>query len=196
MNNRYVQAVVEDVLQEAILHKLLNHYRPDISLIGVSGKRGNNYIRQSIRGFNEASQFLPHIVLTDLDRIVCAPQLISDWIDFEISSQVLFRVAEKEIDAWILSDREEFAKFLGVPCNKIPVDTQELADPKQYIINLARRSRKKIIKDIIPSGLGTQGPGYNLLLQDFVINAWNPDRASENNLSLQKAIIRLRDSLR
>lgn len=190
-----VQAVVEDVLQEEVLRKLLSWYRRDISLIGVSGKKGNSYIRQSIRGFSEASRFLPHIVITDLDRNACAPQLIAEWINFERHPDMLFRIAEKEIDAWILSDREEFANFVGVPASRIPTDTETLPDPKLHIINLARRSRKKVMKDLVPIGSGTQGPGYNHVLQDFVINYWNPDRASANNRSLRKSVERLKQYL-
>jgi len=192
----YVQAVVEDVLQEVVLQKLLSKYRSDISLTGVSGKKGNSYIRQGLRGFSEASEYLPHIVITDLDRNICAPQLKDDWINFNAHPNLLFRIAEKEIDAWILSDREAFSKFIGAPVSKTPTDTQTLADPKLHIINLARRSRKKLMKDIVPKGSGTQGPGYNPLLQDFVINYWDPTRASNNNRSLRKAIERLGTYLR
>jgi hypothetical protein len=192
----YVQAVVEDVLQEVVLQKLLSTYRTDISLMGVSGKRGNNYIREGMKGFSDASKFLPHIVITDLDQKICAPQFLAEWINFDVHPNMLFRIAEKEIEAWILSDREAFSKFIGAPVSKIPADTQTLADPKLHIINLARKSRKKIMKDILPTGSGTQGPGYNLLLQDFVINYWNPDRAAANNKSLNKAIERLKQYLK
>ena len=192
----YVQAVVEDVLQETVLRKLIATYRKDIQLIGVSGMRGNTYIRKNIRGYNEASEHLPHIVITDLDSTPCAPQLINDWINFNFHPNLLFRIAEKEIEAWILADRTEIASYFGVPVSKIPDDTASLPDPKEFIINLARRSRKREIKDIIPQGTASQGPGYNAILQNFVMHCWDAERAANENRSLKRTIERLNNYLR
>ena len=118
--------VVEDILQEIILRKLLKAYRNDIQIISVSGKCGNLYIKDKIRTINEASRYLPQIILTDLDRKICAPQLKQEWINFEIHKNMLFRIAEKEIDAWILSDREAFAAWMGISVNRIPVIHKKL----------------------------------------------------------------------
>jgi hypothetical protein len=192
----YVQAVVEDTLQEVVLRKIIATYRNDIQLNGVLGMRGNSYIREKIRGFNEASVHLPHIIITDLDSIPCAPQLLADWVNFNLHPNLLLRIAEKEVEAWLLADREAFANFLRVPRNKIPENTQEIENPKLHIINLTRKSRKKSIKDILPVGNGIQGPGYNSILQDFVQNYWNPQRASDGNKSLRKTIERLNNYLR
>lgn len=192
----FVQAVVEDILQEAVLYKLLQIYRPDISVIGVSGKKGNSYIKSGLRAFNEASKHLPHIVLTDLDRKPCAPALLAEWINFPTNPKLLFRVAEREAEAWILADRLEIARYIGIPENRIPYNTQELEDPKEHLINLARKSRKKIMRDIIPQGISSQGPGYNLLLQEFVFKKWSPERAAQNNMSLKKMIERLNQYLK
>ena len=188
-----VLLVVEDILQEVVLRKLLRTYRKDINIVSVSGKCGNTYIKENLRTFNASSQYLPHIVITDLDRISCAPQLIRDWINFDVHKNMLFRVAEKEIDAWLLSDREGFAKLMNIPINKIPTNTQEIPDPKQYVINLARKSRKKNIKDIVPNGMAKQGPGYNIILQKFVYEQWNAERAANCNESLRKTIDRLKN---
>lgn len=51
----FVQAVVEDILQETVLRKLIHTYRTDIEIIGVLNKGGSNYIKQNIKGFNSAS---------------------------------------------------------------------------------------------------------------------------------------------
>lgn len=191
-----VQGVVEDILQEMVLEKLIASYRPDIEIVGISGRKGNAYIRQKLKAFNAASAHLPHIIITDLDRKACAPGLLEEWVNFKMNPNFLFRIAEKEIEAWILADREEAARFPGVSVTKIPSDTQSIPDPKVHIINLARTSRKRTIKDIIPIGTSTQGPGYNSILSDFILNYWNPERAAGNNRSLQKAIQKLMEYLR
>lgn len=188
----YVQAVVEEILQEVLLQKILQVYRKDISIAGIAGKKGNDYIKQGLKGFNDASKAIPHIIITDLDRIKCAPFLISSWTDFPIKNTLLFRIAVKTSDAWILADRKSFSNFFGVPLNKIPLDTETIADPKRFIITLARNSRKKFAKELVPMGNAIQGPGYNLYLQKFVLNHWNPEDASNSNQSLKKAVDRIK----
>jgi hypothetical protein len=188
----WVQPVVEDLLQEIILEKIVSIYRPDINLYNAIGKKGNGYIKAKLRAFNDASDALPHIILTDLDMVKCAPALLNELITFPLSDKLMLRIAEKEADAWIMADRNAFADFAGIPVNKIPLNTQQIPDPKEFLINLARRSRRKIIKDIVPAGTSRVGPGYNPILQDFVINFWDPKVAITFNGSLNKAVKRIK----
>lgn len=123
----YVFAVVEDMLQEVVLRKLLATYRRDIELSDVLGYRGNTYIREKLVGFNyAASQGLPHIAVTDLDNNPCASNLLKLWVNFDIHSNLLFRIAVREVEAWIMADREAFARFMGVAINRIPKNTEEI----------------------------------------------------------------------
>jgi hypothetical protein len=188
----WVQPVVEDLLQEIILEKIVSIYRPDINLYNAIGKKGNGYIKAKLKAFNDASDALPHIILTDLDMVKCAPALLNELITFPLSDKLMLRIAEKEADAWIMADRNAFANFAGIPVNKIPLNTQQIPDPKEFLINLARRSRRKIIKDIVPAGTSRVGPGYNPILQDFVINFWDPKVAITFNGSLNKAVKRIK----
>ncbi|MBX9782332.1 MAG: hypothetical protein K2X48_03465 [Chitinophagaceae bacterium] len=180
------------MLQEAVLVKMVSVFRPDISLYDSIGKRGNTYIKSKIKALNEASVHLPHIIITDLDDIECAPALIADWVSFKLSKKLLFRIAEKEVEAWIMADRKNFARFLGVPVVKIPINTEQIANPKTELVNMARRSKRKQIKDLISEGTAQTGPGYNLILQEFIFNQWDPVSAAEHNVSLSKAIERLK----
>lgn len=188
----WVQPVVEDLLQEAVLTKMVEKYRPDLDLYPPIGKKGNTYIKTKLKAFNDASEAIPHIILTDLDDIDCAPTLVNEWINYQLSPKLLFRIAEKEVESWIMADRNRFASFMGIPVSKVPSDTQVIANPKLTLINFARKSKKKKIKDIIPVGSSKVGPGYNLILEEFVINYWNVDDAAMNNSSLLKAIERLK----
>lgn len=90
-----------------------------------------------------------------------------------------------------MADRKNFADYFGIPVNKIPPDTKFIPDPKRFVINLAQLSNKRKIKDIIPQGIGSQGPGYNTIMQEFVENLWNPKNALNHNRSLHKAIQKL-----
>lgn len=196
----YVQAVVEDILQDAVLRKTISTFRRDITIIGTIGFRGNSYIKEKLKSFNDASNGFPHIIITDLDQYPCVSALMDDWgINFQfnrINRNLLFRIAEKEIEAWILADRQSFANFMGVSVRKIPDDTAIIPDPKQYIFSLARRSQNKEMIDLIPKGTALQGPGYNSILQNFVIEHWDPIKALDHNRSLRKAIERINHFLR
>jgi hypothetical protein len=192
----WVQPVVEDLLQEVVLEKMVGIYRPDIKLYNAIGRKGNSYIKVKIKAFNEASNALPHIIFTDLDKLECSPSLIEDWITFPQSDGLLFRIAEREIEAWILADRNNISRYMGIPINRIPFDTGTILDPKEFIINLARKSRKKNIIEIVPNGTAIVGPGYNTTLHKFVATIWDMEAAAQHNLSLKKAIHRLKNFLK
>lgn len=190
----YIQPVVEDIVQELILIKLFQRFRPDATLYSAMGKRGNSYIRQRMKGFNAASRYTPHVVLTDLDNIACPPELIDDWINFTISSGLMFRIAVREAEAWLLADRNGFARFIGISGKKIPMNCEEIQNPKEFIVTLARRSSKRTIRaDIVPEGISSVGPGYNPKMEEFILNHWNIENAISNSRSLGKAVHRIRE---
>ncbi|MBI2272037.1 MAG: DUF4276 family protein [Bacteroidetes bacterium] len=187
----FVQPVVEDIIQELILIKLFEKYRPEVNLHGAIGKKGNSYIKKQLHGFNNASKHVPHIIITDLDDLPCSPSLIQNWIDFKPTKDFLFRIAVREAEAWLFADRKGFSKFIGAPLNKIPSDSETITHPKEFVIFLAKKSKKKMVKDIIPQGTAKVGPGYNMVMQDFIIRYWNIQEAINHSRSLAKAVKRI-----
>ena len=131
------------------------------------------------------------MVLTDLDRCECPPVLIRDWLTGAKHHNLLFRVAVRQVESWLLGCRILFARFLGVPENMIPIAVDEIPNAKAFVIDLAKRSRKRQLRlDIVPQEGSTAkvGPDYNGRLIYFVENIWDPDIAREISPSLQKAI--------
>lgn len=55
-----------------------------------------------------------------------------------------FRIAVREVEAWLLADAEQAAGFLAVPLARIPAEPETLPDPKATLIALAGRSRKEL----------------------------------------------------
>lgn len=190
MPNIPINLVYEDALSEAVLRKLIassgKNYQIGISYNGY----GWGGIKNKIKGFNNAAIGMPYLVLTDLDQYECPPVLIRDWFDSNIHNNLLFRVAVKEVESWLLACRDSFADYLGVSNLKIPVDVDAIQDTKQFLINLARRSRKRRIKlDVVPQEGSTAkvGPAYNDRLIYYVENIWDVNVACQNSLSLRKA---------
>ena len=46
-----------------------------------------------------------------------------------------------------MADAETLAGYLEIARNKVPVDTESLDFPKTTLVNLARRSRRKRIRE-------------------------------------------------
>jgi hypothetical protein len=85
-------------------------------------------------------------LLTDLDQHDCPSQLIAGLLNHQCHVNFLFRVAVSEVESWALADREGFAQFLGISSVLVPAQPDHVADPKQTLINLARRSRRRTLK--------------------------------------------------
>lgn len=134
---------------------------------------------------------MPYLILTDLDNKECAPTMIQEWLPETKNPNLIFRIAVREVESWVLADRPGFAKFLGISPKKVAAKPDDLPDPKAYLINLARKSRKRAIReDIVPRQGSTakQGPAYNECLVSFVQEAWNPSNASLSSPSLERTI--------
>jgi hypothetical protein len=152
---------------------------------------GKGKIRKQISAYNNAAQYGFYFVITDLDDdYKCAPLLIKDWLPAQRSNQLLFRVAIHEIESWLLADRKNFATFFSISQDLIPLEPDMETDPKQVVISLAKRSRKKVIREaIVPiDEFVSNGPGYNVQFKDFIQKYWDIDSACKNSPSLERAI--------
>ena len=133
-------------------------------------------------------------VLTDQDR-GCPPDKIANWLEKEIHPNMIFRIAVMEVESWVMAHRDAFAEFLGVPLDRIPTDTDTIADPKRFLISLARRSRlRRLRQDLVPEAGSTsiQGPDYNGRLSGFIESQWSIHQARKYSKSLNRAFVRLR----
>ena len=185
-----IYIVVEDLLSEAVLLRLLGETPVDYD-VKVLGRKGKGYINKRINNFNEAAKGIPCILLRDLDNWDCAPLLLERYLPVHKHKNLLFRVAVKEVEAWLMADRLGFSNFIGVKSSRIPYDTETIDNPKEFLIGLAKTSRFKTIReDIVPYYTTTakQGRGYNSRLITFVNNHWNPDTAENHSDSLKRTL--------
>ena len=133
--------------------------------------------------------------ITDLDTRTCAVDLIRDWFciptvqPVALPKEVVFRVAVREVEAWIMADREAWAKYIGIPAENFSNLPDTLPDPKRHLLNVIRRKgMKRVHKEMLPNGTAHIGPRYNEVLCNFVSAKWSPSRASCNSPSLKRAI--------
>lgn len=188
-----ISAGVEGIVDEAVAIRLIRYVG---ALPGTTyGKNGKARLRQRINAYNMAAQYWPWIVIVDLDReFGCAPPLRATWLRRQAPG-MCFRIAVRAVEAWILADGEEIAGFLGVPSSRIPRDPEALDDPKETLVNLARASRRRDIReDMVPTDSGGRrvGPAYTSRLVEFVSTRWQPDVGAQRAVSLRRAIDCLR----
>ncbi|MEA5578358.1 DUF4276 family protein [Anabaena sp. UHCC 0451] len=186
-----INLAVEDPLSEAVLRAILHQSNRPYIVDNCYSKNGFGYLKKNIKGFNNAAKGTPYIVLTDLDRAECPQVLIQEWLPYPKHPNLLFRIAVREVEAWLLADRESFAKFLVVSQTLIPQNVDEISDPKQTLINIARKSKKReLYEAIVPQSNSTAkvGRDYNGQLIYFVNNYWQMEVAKLCSPSLQRAI--------
>ncbi len=192
---------VEDKLSEYVMRRLLQHVlgkarfeKNPARYINCKGKGNivkdfNNYISTAGR--------IPVIILIDLDKKGCAPSLRKSLLEkhnvTSVPSKFFFRIAVREVEAWLLADKVNFAKFVGISPDAIDGNPESLADPKQYLINIVtKKSKNKEIKnDIIPQGQAYEGYSYNDRLGSFVKDSWCLDNAVQRSPSLKRTRERL-----
>lgn len=183
---------VEDEISDYVLRRMLR----DVEgvAVGTTYRRGGfGYLRKTISGWNNAAKGTPFAVLTDLDRYACPSELINDWLTVPKHPNLLFRIAVREVEAWLLADQAAMASFLGISVDALPQRPDDLQDPKSVLVELAKRSRHSLIRDsLVPRRDSTakQGPGYNGCLAWYVQTEWTPEVARQSSPSLDRALQR------
>jgi hypothetical protein len=188
----HISAAVEGLVDETVLRRLIEQAG---GVLGpVHGKNGKQYIRQRLGGFNRAAQFSPWVVLVDLDNDSdCAPPICATWLP-DPAPGMCFRVAVREVEAWLFGDAERLARFLGVAASRIPMAPEAVPDPKGTMVALARHSRRREIReDMVPSpGSGRLvGQAYASRLIEYAEAHWRPEVAAQCTDSLRRCRERL-----
>lgn len=190
-----VNLLVEGALDEYVGTRLIEHAGHQSGT--VYGKKGWGWIRGKVSGFSKTSRStgMNYLAIVDLagPPEACAPTLVASWLPHCEPSCIL-RVAVNEIESWLLADDQGISRFLGVPRNRVGISPDVLDDPKQHLINLARRSRKQVAKGIIPDSTlsSSEGRLYTANLSEFIRDSWDIELAISHSPSLRGCLGRLR----
>jgi len=191
-----ITGAVEGDLDETVLRRIVGHV--GLSMGAVYGRQGKPTLLQSLPGYNNAARHAPWIVLVDLDRDCdCAPPCLGKWLPAP-APLMRFRIAVRAVEAWLLADKERVARLFHVAAARIPSNPDDLVDPKDCLINVARHSRRKAIRDgIVPKPTSGRRVGqlYNSILSEFVQDpqgGWRPQVAQRHSPSLARCVESLR----
>jgi hypothetical protein len=188
-------------MDEMVLRALIQHVGAQPG--GFFGKHGKQYLLKNFQAYLRASRLNPWIVMIDLDHDSdCPLHVRRKWLLRAGAQEPLpllcFRIAKREVEAWLLADGERIAEFLGVPARLVAPDPEQLDDPKKAIIGLVARSRRRRLKAEMlprPGSFRDVGPAYNSRLIQFVMDpraGWRPDIAARSSESLRRALACLR----
>lgn len=189
--------LTEDLPSEVLAHRLLAYVDPDASFITNLGRRGVGYIQSKLRSLNRAAAGLKIVAIADRDSIQnCPIQMIQVWLGGVCHPNLVVRIAEMEIESWIMADREAISGFLDVPINRIPQMPDAGNNPKQELVNIARLSRSRNTREEMCPAAGARnlvGPAYNSNLEIFIRSSWRPIHALRHSPSLRRAERRIRE---
>jgi len=180
---------VEGVHDQVVASRLCRLTRHEVSASYVT--RGKARLDQRLLGYNAAAAYTAWFVLRDLDRDArCAPELKARLLD-SVAEKMCFRIPVRSLEAWLMADRKGLAGYMAVSLSRIPQDVESIAHPKQALVNIARRSRRRVIREEMVPRRGTTsvtGTGYTAHLIEFAEHHWNPEIAAQTCSSLAKCL--------
>jgi len=184
-----ISAAVEGDVDEAVARRLIE--AAGAAPGTVYGKNGKSALKTRIHGYNNAARHAPWFVLVDLDSdFDCVPPFRGNWLP-DPAPRLCFRVAVRQVEAWLMADEQTLAEHLRVARNAVPPTPEELGNAKVGMVNLARRSRRlDIRKDMVPrEGSGRAvGPAYASRLIEYIRDSWRPEVAANRSDSLRRAM--------
>ena len=192
----WIALATEDELSEAIGKRLIQDMHGGFQINLFLRKGGSGYLRGRLESFCEIAQYQPVLLITDLDRRPYPIELMSSWLGAkQRPASLIFRVAVREMESWLLADHHVICNLFQKPAMRLPDNPDEISDPKEYLVQLAKKGPRSVREAMVPEvgSTAVQGLGYNQLLLNAVVPYWNPVRAEQRSDSLRRARLRLHE---
>lgn len=190
----WTEGVIDRLVAEQLLRQL------GVKLQGTSADAGGgaNFWRHLPR-YNLAAKHLGVIVAVgDHDNKGCVGPRIASHIGSRHPDFVL-RLSVNEIEAWLLSDVEGLSRWLDVSPANFDTRPDTLVDPKRTLVNIARRAKRRRVRDMLvpdDGSAGQVGKEYRPAVEEFVSDYWRAARARKHSPSLERAILAIESAVR
>jgi hypothetical protein len=192
-----VLVAVEGVTDEPVASRVVETAGLSVDRAIVFNGHGN--LDPRISKWCQPSNRRPIFVVRDLDPSLgnaCPPGLVNQLTGPPpLSATTVVRIAEHELEAWLLADREGIARYFNLRSNAIPHAPDIEPSPKQALVNLCRSSTSSAIRrGMVPDPRGGRsvGPEFTGLVIDFGSSTWSAERAELSSPSLARALRALR----
>lgn len=187
-----INLVVEGKADEYVMLALFGHFNLPSPLIRtnrpyqVGGKKDDSIA--TLQKWNEAAKWDYWVVIIDMDN---ASDCVAEYKKLLLpnsSEKMIFRIAIRKIESWILADAEAVAFYLGIKQTLVPTNPETLPDPKASLMSLVYKSKRKDIKeDMLPKVGLKQGARYTERIKDL-LQYWRPEIAQQSSESLMRCI--------
>jgi hypothetical protein len=129
--------------------------------------------------------------LADIEQEACAPIVLETQLSGK-HAQFHLRLAVRMLESWLIADRERIATFLRIQVAAVPNVPDELDHPKITLVNLARRSTSRAVREgMVPDDSGgIVGADYVAMMGTFINNYWRASAARASSPSLERACTR------
>jgi hypothetical protein len=186
-----IYLAVEDELSEWVARRILKERAVKYAIGPVYRPGGFGYLKKNIRSFSNAAKGCPFLLLTDLDKYSCPPELVTDWTEHPLHQNLLLRVAVREVESWLLGDGNGLSAFMRLKRSVSIPNPENLSDPKEELLRRALKCPTRQIRDALVwrddrTGKVYQGPDYNGTLGRFVTNQWDISSACSRCQSLER----------
>lgn len=147
-----------------------------------------------IQKYNQAAVYCGLVfALADHDQLSCVGPKLARKVK-QPHPNLLLRLSVAELEAWLLADSARLSAHLAVAPSLFPDAPDLEPNPKQTLVNLARRSRKPSITAGMvpkPGHSNDRGPEYTSIMASFILKRWRPRIAAAKSPSLARAIAAL-----
>lgn len=184
-----IPTLVEGHLEERLLGVLWRQLGNADKPLNIRDARGSPFWEHA-RRYNQAGRKQLVIGLGDLEQAPCATVALKN-LRQPVSAGFKLRLAVRMIESWVMADREAFATYFGLSITGVPAYPDLLDHPKRTVVELARRSRKKSVRQaLVPTGASLVGAEYTPFMARFIESSWQLRRARANSPSLERACLR------
>ena len=193
-----VYFLTEDALSDSVAVRLIGDKLGDLTPVRLGSGGGWSRVQKSFLRANNLAEHEIVLAMIDLDNRECIFRWRNDFlagasIRGDLAEFMNFSISKREIESWLIADTRNFAAWLGISEARIDPNAEETTlDPKDYLLRLVRRSKRREVRDqILPRGEAKVGIGYNGALSAFVRERWEPDLARVRNQTLDRLLSKL-----
>lgn len=207
MDAVYLMSYVEDEPTRHVVRRVLDYLLPSLqrkvsfldgypSVVGGYGQ-----LKARAKKWKKAAENGTWLlVVTDMDTAEVPNEIGKKWLEVnclgKLPSKLIFRIAVREVESWIMADREAFAGFLHISEANIVESPDDLSDPKAEVFRLVRdKCKSGRFKTMLPKKNQRVGIDYNLRMCEFVDKHWRVAAALEHSPSLARAVARMQKTL-
>lgn len=163
----------------------------------VFHKKGGAEVKKELRRQAHISSPIPRIFILDSDG-KCPVDIRTSMLPEGSVENVALRVCDTEIESWLLADGAAFSRFFNIPLAK--VESPDGYNAKERMLacveRYGRRNCQEFVRRPVKQGEGSAyrfGGRYRIILEQFLQQEWNAERAAVCSDSLSRALQRLKE---